>query len=216
MPRLVAGGGIRNFLLRGKVCLCTFRHLLHDPRSLSRLGALDIAQERRDGDGGEDADDRDDDHQLDESETFVLLSEVFQHVRLLSGCCACSVREVAPGVEFCFASFAIRLGRFASMLPDRREKQVFCGFLVDVGLWGASLWVVAPPFCRFATSSPEGEELLMLICGVSLGCGAPLLSLCDIFPRGGRITDAYLWGLSGSWRPPSVAARHLPPRGKNY
>src|SRR5690554_1664554 len=43
------------------------------------------------------------------------------------------------------------------------KKQVFCGFLVDVGLLGAILWC-----------------------------------------------------LSGSRRPPSVAARHLPPRGKNY
>src|SRR5690554_2766593 len=176
------------FLLTRKVALRTVSHLLHNTRRLGSLGALDIFQEGRDGDGGQDADDGDNDHELDEGETLFFHSEFFQHVRLLSGCGACSVREVAPGVEFCFASFAIRLGRFASMLPDRREKQVFCCFLVDVGLWGASLWVVAPP----------------------------LLSLCDIFPRGGRITDAYLWGLSGLWRPPSVALRHLPPRGKNY
>src|SRR5690554_1537892 len=160
MPGLItASERATVFLLTRKVALRTISHLLHDARRLGSLGALDIFQEGRDGDGGEDADDGDDDHELDEGETLFFHSEFLQHLRLLSGCCACSVREVAPGVEFCFASFALRLGRVASMLPDRREKQVFCCFLVDVGF-------------------------------------------------GGR--------LSGLWRPPSVALRHLPPRGKNY
>ncbi len=78
-----------------------------------RLGLLRLRlepQEVRDGDGGQDADDRDDDHQFDQGEPLLASAQLAQH--------AC---PLLSGLEIDFVDHSYRKGRAKTSVPIPEE-----------------------------------------------------------------------------------------------